>query len=328
MPVRVSVPVSRSRNHPFIRMLGWIFLAAAGVGSLTAGGCKTTKPNAEIGRDKPPSGVEVPLATALLASHNQRVAGIDKFAARGVLELQWMDKNTRRFEQGDVDVWFHLPQRTAIRVEKLGEPLLWFGSNENAYWLFDLRKDVSEATIRPHEKPLEIQGPAVVSVRPLELLVLLGFARLNEADIVAVEHDVTGGVKAGGKAGYDKATDAWTVRLKRRTSGGNGNGDGSLRVYFDRGRGFIRRIDLLGASDELLVRSDLAIERYRPAPLANRPPGAFPWVATRVDIRDEVGGGQMKFALDGESLNNSQPQDRFFDPKWLEASLRPRTVNR
>lgn len=146
---------------------------------ITLAGCGTPP------KPQPVQPTVMPTYGELVARHNERIRGIDRFWARAVVEIRWVDANgKRRFEQGDGHLILDLPVHSALTLGKLGQTKLWAGSNETHFWLFDEldgkklylgRHDgVEEAATAPLAK-------SPLPVRPVDLPRLLGILPLAPA---------------------------------------------------------------------------------------------------------------------------------------------------
>jgi len=79
----------------------------------------------------------------LATRYNETVEGFDSLWARTEIEIQWVDvdangERDNRFETGDGQYMMRRPHGTALLLEKGGAIMLWAGSNQDQYWLFDV----------------------------------------------------------------------------------------------------------------------------------------------------------------------------------------------
>ena len=113
-----------------------MLLGCAMTCTATLGSCQTTpRPGAEGSK------VQAPSYKAIAVRHNDRLDRLTAVNAAGSIELRWTDDEGRHFESGRAEVWIVLPDRTAIDVQKLGERLMWMGSNGSDQWMIDFRGD-------------------------------------------------------------------------------------------------------------------------------------------------------------------------------------------
>ncbi|MCH6551380.1 MAG: methyl-accepting chemotaxis protein, partial [Planctomycetes bacterium] len=145
-----------------------------------AAGCVATSPI-------PPP--EAPAYGTIAGAHNARIERLRTIYSRGVLEIRWSDETGRHFEQGSVDLWVALPRHTALRVAKLGEVVLWLGSDDHHYWLFDRFAQETTLVVGAHdEAPWPVHATAF-TVRPLSLLDLMGLTPLPDGAALDVVFD-------------------------------------------------------------------------------------------------------------------------------------------
>lgn len=84
---------------------------------------------------------DVPDYAELAQRYNRNLAHLDRLWSRSIVVMRWTDEDGRRhFEQGEGHFIFTEPDDVALTVGKLGNVMLWAGSNEAQYWMFDLRE--------------------------------------------------------------------------------------------------------------------------------------------------------------------------------------------
>ena len=153
-----------------------------GLVAAVAAGCQTPSPR----------GGEPPPAYETLASfHNKRVEMLSRVYARGNVEIRWTDDDGGHFEQGDLDLWIALPDRTAMNITKFSERILWLGSRGKWAWVFDFRGDETVLSCVCHEELIARGDDAGIFMVPQSLLGLCGLTRLPEpsAEHPSVSHD-------------------------------------------------------------------------------------------------------------------------------------------
>ncbi len=260
----------------------------------------------------PPSDLEAPSYAELARSHNQRIAQLTRVQARGVIEIAWTDESgVRRFRQGDVDLYLHLPRRTALRVSKLGNVYMWLGSDADRYWLFDL---VDEPTLYTG-RHAGSDRDTLQTVKPLVLLDLIGMGAMQEFD----EANDT----APPQVTYNSATDTWVAE-----SPGEG---GPMRIFFDRTTLLPKHVETLSANGEVAYYSDIYMSRYRSVPVPNVSAAALPRMATLVDIfsagPNAEAQGEVKLGLDTPTGRiDERAFERVFDFSRLRRSMRPERI--
>lgn len=285
-----------------------------------------------------PSGPPPPYHT-IAQTHNERLAKLQRVEGNGVVEIRWRDEKGRHFEQGNVELWlqFDLPSgdgrlataagqndpsqgptaflaRTALRVEKLGELLLWLGSNEERYWLFDLTRDEKTLYTALHTEPVNYQQEGALSIRPLVLLDLLAFTPLPVDQ--AQEPDVQ----------FDQTHGAWAVKTTGRS--------GPIRTYFDPVTLLPSRVEALDAGGRPTIYSTL--RRYQGVRQEGVSLLAFPKMAHLVDIatvesddsdRDPGQTGEVKLVLnEASTMVSDEILGRVFDFDRLLRGLNPQRI--
>lgn len=232
--------------------------ALAGALMLTGlGGCKSAS--------KQESGSQTSTAPSyaeIAAFHNARVQQLQTTYSVGVI---WADEKGQLLEQGNIEMWIDLPARTALRVEKLGEVLLWLGSDEHRYWLFDRRnKDERVLYLGGHEELIAMGGAgedSPLTFKPLALIDLMGLSPLPERENPPP-------VK------QDAKSNAWVVQATGR--------GGTMRLHFDRKTFLPSRVEALTDNGEVTLSSSLS--RYESVPLPGVGVPGWPKMAELIDI--------------------------------------------
>jgi hypothetical protein len=266
----------------------------------------------ELAVSPPP--VAGPTREQLVALHNDRVARLATTYSSGVIEIRWTDRKGRHFEQGDLDFWHTTGERTALRISKLGEPLLWVGSNSDEYWLFDLLSKDDRVLYRGrHEDAIVRMG--AFGVRPLALLDLLGLTPIDAA-ASRLQTPV-----------WDNAHKAWIIESRGR--------GGPMRLFFDQSSLLPVRVESLDASGRLVAYSTLA--RHESVYVPDTAVMAQPKMAELIDIRrgessggemadDEI-AGEVKIAMNETTGKVDEKQlARVMDLEGLIKSMRPDRV--
>src|SRR5687768_10032175 len=130
-----------------LRWAAWHWLLVL---SIAVGGCKSQPQGDNASRP-----AATPTYQELAAAHNRRVELLSRVYADGVIEIEWEDRDGQHHEQGDMELWIALPRNTALRVEKLGEVLLWLGSNQEHWWLFDMVSKEKVLMVGRHNQPVQ-----------------------------------------------------------------------------------------------------------------------------------------------------------------------------
>ena len=285
----------RIASHGVTALLAAITLA-------TVSGCKQKQP---IVTSQP---VAPTLAYADLAAvHNSRVAQLQTLYGYGVLEVIWFDADGHRHkDQGSLELWLNLPRKTSLRVDAVGEVLLWAGSDERQFWVFDHLGKEKVLRTGSHAPGVDLHNGAF-SVRPLAMIDLMGLTPLPAEQ--AQEPAVT----------FDSKLDAWVVEAP--------GGGGTMRMYFDRKSMLPRHIESLDDTGKVRIQSDL--DKYESVKRKGMSPAAFPRMAEVIDIIESVPNGEksgkVKVAVNEytDGLIDEQPFDRVFDLSRLMPGFEP-----
>ncbi|MEE8155219.1 MAG: hypothetical protein V3T53_09740 [Phycisphaerales bacterium] len=243
----------------------------------------------------------MPSYETIAARHNDRLDRLTALNAAGSIELRWTDDQGRHFESGRAEVWIVLPDRTAMDVQKLGERLMWMGSNGSDTWMIDFRGD--ETVLYLHDASSENQPEAAdrVPIEPVTLLKLLGLGRLP-AESETDSSPVT----------YDAGREAWVVTVREA--------DDLLRLFFDRESFLPTRVELLSLDHEILRHSTLSLRRYDLVQMVGLVPGTQPRFPTLAEVFNADGSGSIKLALRGPT---DAVKDKYFELDWLLRAFRP-----
>ena len=252
----------------------------------------------------------------LAEAHNNRIAQLQKMYAIGVIEIRWKDDHGNHLDQGNMELWLQLPRHTALRVEKFGDPLLWLGSDDQRYWLFDMTGKEKLLRVGMHDEAVAPGQFGAIDVKPLALLDLMALSPLPVA-----QDDQTAPTVHN-----DDQRDAWVIEA-------TGSG-GPMCVYFNRKTEQISRVETLSADGKVLFFSKLT--DYKSAALAGTAPLAFPKIAHRVEIAsapprepdgDVRGGGNVSVFIDeATGVFDAKVLSRVFDLNLLMQSMPPDRV--
>lgn len=273
-----------------------VLLGCAMTCTATLSSCQTMpRPGAQD------SEVQVPSYETIAARHNDRLDRMTAVNAAGSIELRWTDDQGRHFESGRVEVWIVLPDRTAIDVQKLGERLMWMGSNGSDTWMIDFRGDETVLSLHDASSEYQPEAAARVPIEPITLLKFLGLGRLP-AEAETDSSPVT----------YDAGREAWVVTVREA--------DDRLRLFFDRVSFLPIRVELLSSDHEILRHSTLSLRRYDSVQMAGAVPGTQPRFPTLAEVFTADGSGSIKLALRGPT---DAVKDKYFELDWLRRAFRP-----
>lgn len=123
-------------------------------------------------------------SSSIVELHNQRAERLSSITARGILSLRFPDAsnpNETRYEQGDLNLQLNTPDETALVLKKLGETLIWLGSNQSSYYLFDNIETehafVGSTEFITYRKLAQLALP----LSPNSLPILLGLEQIPES---------------------------------------------------------------------------------------------------------------------------------------------------
>ncbi|MHC4416026.1 MAG: hypothetical protein ACYS0G_12150 [Planctomycetota bacterium] len=269
---------------------------AGAAGLLLVASCREVE---RVATDSPPP--ETPPYATLARTHNARIDRLYKVYARGVIELRWTDQEGKHFEQGDVDLWIALPDRTALNISKFGERLMWAGSRGGTSWIFDLRSDETVLYLGSGAPGSLAPGVGPLPIDPDMLLTLCGLTRLPPSQPEGLP-----------PVRYDAQYDAWMGTVEKPR--------GMTRLFLDRRTLLPVRVEALSPEGRILLHSRLALSRYEGVRISGARPVTRPAFPTLVDVFATDDSGSMKIAVRSPS---EEVEDRFFDLEWLKTRFPP-----
>ncbi|MEM8756189.1 MAG: hypothetical protein AAGF47_00215 [Planctomycetota bacterium] len=102
-------------------------------------GCSGCRSAGGSGAEANGPAVELPGYDALYAKANRRIGTLDRYWARAIVALRYVDaEGERRRDQGEGHLQFIRPGSVALFVGKLGEPGLILGSDGTRFWWIEL----------------------------------------------------------------------------------------------------------------------------------------------------------------------------------------------
>lgn len=278
--------------------------AAKWVGAVLAGamlaGCGgKTEPGIAI--DGPDQAALIEAAEPVRAAYNARVDQLSVLWSRGIVAFRYRDADgNQRDDQGNANIQMILPDRFAMRIHKVGETLLWIGSDEDRYWLIDLLSEPSVAYVGRHDEFSAAKGERVgLPVPPRELPRLMGFERLPAFE-------------AGGARLRTVTEQAVVIDVPSRWG---------WWVYALDAAGRAEAIQLRDMEDRVLL--DAALEQYMPIELRGVG-GARPQAAGR--MRLTAPGTDWRITVELDAPSNRTPNAEAFDFEELVDILAPAEV--
>jgi hypothetical protein len=115
--------------------------------------------------------------------YNARVANLDKFEALVALNITGVNQQGQQIKnQVEGNLKAMLPASVSLRIDKVGKPIFYLGSNNQQYWWVDLTQDPKVAMAGAHEKATpEAVKEFGVPVHPLDLVEVLAIRPLPVA---------------------------------------------------------------------------------------------------------------------------------------------------
>lgn len=244
---------------------------------------------------------QIDAAERVRAAYNQRVEQLQVLWSRGIVAFRYRDADgNRRDDQGNANVQMILPDRFAMRIHKVGETLLWIGSDDQQYWLIDLLSDPSSGYFGRHDAFTIEKGNRVgLPVPPRELPRLMGLEQIP-------------GFGEGGSRVRSVTEQAVVIEVPSRWG---------WWVYALDGDGHAQAIQLRDTQDRVLLEADL--ERYMPVELRGVG-GARPQTAGR--MRLTAPGTDWRITVELDAPSNRQPNAEAFDFSELVEILAPSKV--
>jgi|GEM_PF-1013251 len=272
MMVIASSKRLRSRSRLTLRnVLVNMTLCAGTLGA----GC-ATNPSTAIDTSIPAVGEankKAPSYDEVAQRWNTRTNDLSRIWARAVVQIRYVDADGKRHnEQGEGHLQLVQPSDFALSIGKLGEVLLWLGSDASRYWLIE-PGDASHASVGAHATlGMACHKSLGLPAHPLDMLDLMGVTALPT---------LAGAQAAGREAPWVTLTrDAQLLVVEAPARFGR------RRMFLDPVTLLPRRIQLfpsvqVSPGDAPAISADLT----NPAPVKLRTRGGFfPRVASRIEI--------------------------------------------
>ncbi len=131
--------------------------------------------------------VSAVLVDAIVETHNERVAQIDRVWARVSVRIKGTDARGSSFEeQGEGHLQVTRPTSVSLTIGKLGETYFAYGSSDERYWMFDLsNSDQRVALVGAIQNLTPTRAEEIgLSVHPGDLISSLGIEPLDPDQIV------------------------------------------------------------------------------------------------------------------------------------------------
>ena len=266
-------------------------------------GCEITESDTGLSDRFARPDADLPTYRQIVDRYNENIKRVDRLWARMVVELRWKDKDGRHFEQGEGNLIAVLPDRVAMSIGKLGHTMMWLGGDHERYWFFDLREQESLYTGR-HDQVERLDPDSVpVPIRPQDLPRLLGLEAIDPERLPS-----------------SPAVEWYDGKYLIEPPGMR------ARLLIDPETARPARIDLFDPTGRSRVVGRLS--QWELMRLDGLPPGAFPRIATRLEISLVDKEGRATFYLsdlsDGEQGNRIK--DKAFDLTHLRSVFKPKRI--
>ena len=282
--------------------------------TMLALGCE---PRPAAPKDRPV--VQAPFAPAWDAAAEAqaaRLAGIGQLFASGPVELSWVDEEGSHFETCRGELFVRLPSETALALKKVGEMVLWLGSDSRRRWLLDLRTKEVVLWLVDLDRPVPKAGmEAPFPIRRVSLVDLLGLMPLPPAEEL------------------DAIFDAPSSREGSSLLVGEFYGEGgAVRVTIDTRTNLPVQVEALDDEGRPFLRSELA--SYESMERDGVAPGDLPRFPQRVAIsvleesddlttRDRGARSEVRLFLTPSLQGEDRITDQRFDLDVLIRTFKP-----
>lgn len=274
-------------------------------------GCDVARPVPQP-QGPPPDGA------AVAQAQKARLASIPTLAMRGVAELKWTDDSGAHVEDGDFELVLRAPLDTSLRVTKFGERVMWAGSGNGQWWLFEPRAQPSRVTVGSVDGG-DDAGGLLALMRPAHLLATLGLRPIEASEVRSVE--------------WDSRLGCWRALVQC--------GNARMAVELRHASLLPVGVEWLDAQGNVQLRSEMSAFAWPGAEESVTRPGAL--VPTRITVSMFDPPAEMALVREGRSpsaqatlaLNAATPtdgtariRDRLFDFESLRGALKPEVVHR
>ncbi|HYE62901.1 MAG TPA: hypothetical protein VD997_12970 [Phycisphaerales bacterium] len=124
----------------------------------------------------------LPAYDAVANGYNRRVTHLERLEALVALNVTAVNQKGEQISnqvEGNLKVM--LPASVSLRVDKVGKPVFYLGSNEQQYWWIDLTQDPKVAMVGAHAKATpEAVNDFGIPVHPMDLIEVLAIKPLPQ----------------------------------------------------------------------------------------------------------------------------------------------------
>ena len=261
-------------------------------------------------RDRTPAPASVPQRSAseIREAYNGRTAAIQRMRARAVVEVSWVDeKDKSHWEQGDGPLLVRKPNDLALAIGKLGNVMFWLGRSDQRYWLLELKTPQGQPTTayvgqideldQLHDRQLPLP------LRPDQLIDFLGVTPLpDDFEMLMPMASGPGVYQLREKESVEGSRRYWWLDEKLRPT----------------------RVGFIDSDGQVIAEASLS--QYTSLPIAGAPPGAWPDVASYVEIKLPGPRANVKLNLSDLTTDESKFNDAQFDFDRLVKVYKPQQV--
>jgi len=288
------------------------WLPGLGIGVLCVlllSACDTT-PDSIQSNDPPARPLPPAISYAEFAErYNQNFLQFERLRARSVISARWTEEDGKnRYEQGEGNFLFVLPDHLAVSLGKAGNVLFWAGTDGKRYWLFDMQGDKSVQFGKvPNADDASVglnrQYGSPLLVSPADLPMLLGFLPMPEGEGTEFAAD---------------PTPVWDENGGRYIVDVPSQGQHQIRMEVDARKLRPKRIAMLDELGQVMVLSDLG--RYERLDMIGTPVVDWPTIPTDIRIY------QIEPGMDLDDLDRKRNNLRMTlsDLRWNPESIRER----
>ena len=297
-------------------------LAAIALAVLSACGTNQQVKAPDASSVEPPSVAATAAETArfaeIVAAHNVRASRLETLESRASLELRYTDQDGDHFDQCEADIFLASGGRGALRATKVGNNILWVGSDGNRGWIFRLDGKPTRLTVfegigaLPPGQRLAGDGAAEFTLlSPRAVRTIAGIAPIAEGWQLRPIEGVSGASPAESRFELVSALAGNSDAVFRFTKGGLPESV---------------RIEPRGAEPVLIA----ALSEYVPAQAENLSQGAWPQVPRKIVVTGVAASGakdsEARLYLDVPIAMAKRIKPRFFVLEELVGQLRPDAV--
>jgi len=255
----------------------------------------------------------------IVAAHNVRASRLDTLESRASLELRYSDRDGDHFDQCEADIFLASGGRGALRATKVGNNILWVGSDGKQGWIFRLDGKPTHVTV--------FEG--IAELPPGQRFVGEGaeeFSLLSPRAVRTI-------------AGIAPIADGWSLRA----ASGEDPGDSRFESRFELVTPVAPEVDAVfrfgksGLPGSVCIESrggkpmlNAALSEYVAAQAENLAQGAWPQIARRIVVTGVGAAGakdsEARLYLDAPIAMAKRMKPRFFVLDELIAQLRPDAI--